>query len=113
MKNPTVFVVKEQVVRSEVGAIPMDYSPAMQFGDLEFITSHDMPLYGRSGLMDGWNEDVARFVEKYDPFNDFIITTGQPAAIFAVGWALGRAGKTPRFLVWRREENRYRVVNFQ
>jgi len=40
------------------------------------------------------------------------VTTGQPTAIFAVGWALGRAGKVPRFLVWRREENRYRVLHF-
>jgi len=89
----------------------MDFSPAMEFGDLEFITVHDIPLYGKGVVMDQWNEDVASFVEKYDPMRDFIVTTGQPLAIFMVGYALAMSKKRPRFLVWRREENRYKVVN--
>jgi len=113
MKNtPTVFVVKEQVMRGELGPTPMDYSPAMQFGDLVFITTHDMPMYGNSNVMASWKKSVQEFAEAYNPEIDLIITTGQPTAIFGVGWALGRVGKIPRFLVWRREENRYRVANF-
>lgn len=107
-----VWIIKEQVIRGNTGPIVMDYSAAMQFGELEFITTHDMPLYGRSSVLDMWNEDVQRFVEQYDEFEDYVVTTGQPTAIFAVGWALGVAQKTPRFLVWRREEGKYRVVNF-
>lgn len=107
-----VWIIKEQVIRGDTGPIVMDYSAAMQFGELEFITTHDMPLYGRSSVQDMWNEDVQRFVEQYDEFEDYVVTTGQPTAIFAVGWALGVAQKTPRFLVWRREEGKYRVVNF-
>jgi hypothetical protein len=108
----TVWIIKEQVRRGDTGPMVMDYSPAMEYGELEFITRHDMPLYGRSSVQDVWNDDVIRFVKEYDEANDYIVATGQPSAIFAVGWALGMAGKTPRFLVWRREENRYRVVNF-
>ena len=107
-----VWIVKEQVIRGDTGPIVMDYSAAMEYGGLEFITTHDMPLYGRSSVQDMWNQDVQRFAQEYDELNDYVVTTGQPTAIFAVGWALGAAGKTPRFLVWRREENRYRVVNF-
>lgn len=108
----TVWVVKEQMSRGDTGPIVMDYSAAMEFGELKFITAYDMPLYGRSSAQDAWNEDVAEFVKKYDVYYDFIVTTGQPMAIFTVGWILGLSRKIPRFLVWRREEGRYRVVNF-
>lgn len=111
MRKPIVWIVKEQMTRTETGSIPMDYSKAMDYGDLRFITTHDMPLYGgASTAQDGWNEDVVRFTSEYDPDHDFIITTGQPMAIFMVGWILALCGKDPQFLVWRREENRYRPV---
>lgn len=110
MSNPTVFVCKEQMVRSDVGPVPMDFTPAMEYGDIEFITTHDIPLYPKSNIQRNWEIDVAMFVKKYDDTRDFIITTGQPTAIFAIGHRLGAAGKIPRFLVWRREENRYRPV---
>lgn len=109
---PKVYVIKEQMIRNDVGTVPMNYSAAMEFGDVEFVTHHDMPMYGRSSVQASWNRDVLRFAEAYDPDRDYIVTTGQPTAIFAVGWALGRVNKTPRFLVWRREENRYRAVQF-
>jgi hypothetical protein len=112
MKNPTVWVIKEQMLRGEIGPLPMDYSKAMEYGDLKFITTHDMPLYGRSSVQEQWNRDVTEFVQEYDPIRDFVITTGQPMAILCVGYAMGSVGKAPRFLVWRREENRYRIVNF-
>lgn len=110
--RPTVFVIKEQIRRTDTGNEPMDYSPAMAYGDIEFITKTDMPSYPNSSIQVNWESDVIRFVEKYDPDHDMIITTGQPTAIFAVGHALGLAGKSPRFLMWRREENRYRVLDY-
>lgn len=109
---PKVWIIKEQVIRGDTGPIVMDYSAAMEFGELEFITTHDMPLYGKSSVQEMWNADVQRFVAAYDEYTDYIVTTGQPTAIFTVGWILGVARKVPRFLVWRREEGRYRVVNF-
>lgn len=109
--RPTVFIIKEQARRTDTGNEPMDYSPAMMYGDIEFITKTDMPSYPNSSIQMNWDLDVNRFVEKYNPDCDMIITTGQPTAIFAVGHALGLAGKSPRFLVWRRDENQYRVLN--
>ena len=111
MKRPTVWIIKEQSVRSSTGSEVMDYSPAMAYGEIEFITHQDMPLYPRSSVLMNWDLDVAAFVRQYEPLTDFIITTGQPTAIFAVGHQLGLAGKSPRYLVWRREENRYRVLD--
>lgn len=114
MNKPTCWVIKEQMLRGigDSTPVPVDYSPAMEFGDIDFITSHDMPMYGRSTVQTAWNQDVQRFVNKFDEGQDYIITTGQPMAILCVGYALGVVGKKPRFLVWRREENRYRVVHF-
>lgn len=113
MNRPRVFVVKEQMIRTNNGgSMPMDYSPATCFGDLHFITSHDMPFHPRSTIQQAWNSDVLDFVKTYDPTKDYIILTGQPTAMFCIGWALGKVGKTPRFLVWRREENQYRVMHF-
>jgi len=107
--DAVVWIVKEQMVRDGVGSNAMDYSPAMQFGEIRFITRTDMVLHPGSLIQQNWNEDVAAFAMAYDPKNDYIIPTGQPAAIFAVGHALGRLQKAPRYLVWRREENRYRA----
>ena len=110
--RPTVFIIKEQARRTDTGNEPMDYSPAMVYGDIEFVTKTDLPSYPNSSIQVNWNDAVADFVNKYDSERDLIITTGQPTAIFAVGHALGLAGKSPRFLMWRREENRYRVLDY-
>ena len=107
MKRPVCWVIKEQI---NGGSNAMDYSPAMIYGDIEFVTRSDIPLHPGSSIQERWALDVIKFTEKYDPTRDFIITTGSPTAIFAVGHALGAVGKTPRYLVWRREENRYRVL---
>lgn len=112
MRKPKVWVIKEQTMRASAGSMVVDYSPAMEYGELNFITQTDMPLYPGSQLQRFWEEDVKRFIDEYDPKEDFIITTGQPMAIFCVGWMLATVKKTPRFLVWRREENRYRVAGF-
>lgn len=107
--TPTVWVCKEQVSNGNA----MDYSPATAYGELEFITQFDIPLHRAIGstIALRWDGDVEKFVRLYQEDRDFIICTGQPTAIFAIGWALGRMEKLPRFLVWRREENRYRVLD--
>lgn len=111
MNKPIVWACKEQVTRSPTGPVPMDYSTAENFGELRFVTRHDLPMHIGSTMAEVWVADVTEFVEKYDPMTDFIIVTGQPAAIFAIGYYLGLAGKPPRFLQWKREENCYRVMN--
>jgi hypothetical protein len=108
--KPIVWIVKEQMLRSSDQGIPMDYSPAMKYGELKFITEFDLPLHGRGTIQDHWYRDALRFAEVYEE-TDYIITTGQPMAIFMIGWMLGTYPKRPRFLVWRREENQYRVVD--
>jgi len=110
MKTATVWACKEQVTRSSIGVTAMDYSPAESYGKLRFITRTDLPMHANSTIREVWEDDVAEFVKEYNPATDYIIATGQPSAIFAMGHALGLVNKTPRFLVWRREDNHYRVL---
>lgn len=108
--KPIVWAIKEQVVRDSTAFRAMDYSPAAAYGELKFITRADIPFHDNSSVRDVWNDDIAKFVAAYNEETDFIIATGQPTAIFAIGCALGAARKNPRFLVWRREDNHYRLL---
>lgn len=110
MSKSIVWACKEQVTRNAIGITAMDYSPAESYGELRFITRTDLPLHSSSTVREVWEDDVARFATCYNPETDYIIATGQPTAIFAIGHALGLVNKTPRFLVWRREDNHYRVL---
>ena len=111
MNTPKVWIVKEQMRRTEIGTEPMDYSAASPYGEICFITRHDMPAYPKSSVAMQWYKDVKEFTQRYDASRDFIVATGQPTAIFNLGWLLGMAGKLPRYLIWRREDNRYQVVD--
>jgi len=108
--KPIVFVIKEQMLRNATGSNVTDYSPALKYGDLKFVTNSDIPLYPGSSVQLNWDSDVRSFIGVYDPTKDYIIATGSPTAIFEVGYRLGLAKKAPRFLVWRREDNEYRVL---
>lgn len=105
--KPIVWVIKEQVRRGMTGPEPMDYTLAMRYGDIRFITEYDLPSGPSNTLQARWNDAVAAFVRDYDEDRDFIIATGQPHAMVLIGWALGVAQRLPRFLVWRREEGHY------
>lgn len=102
-----VWIVKEQVRQSALGPTVMNFVPAMRYGDIQFITRTDLPLYPNSDVAAVWEDDVRKFVNEYNPDTDYIVATGQPTSIFAVGYALAKSGKRPRFLVWRREDDRY------
>jgi hypothetical protein len=102
-----VFIVKEQVRRDATGPVPMDYTPAFKYGDVEFITSFDLPLHQNGTLTGVWMKDVRKFLQRFDPENDWIVLTGSPLAIFIVGLLMGRSEKIPRILVWKREIDQY------
>jgi len=117
-RKPIVWIVKEQVKRDQIGGLAaMDYSPAMKWGELRFITSFDPPVMtSRSSLLEGWKKAVDHFIDEFDASTDFIIASGQPTAMMMIGYLLGEANmdsdglfiqNAPRFLLWRREEGQY------
>lgn len=107
--RPTVWVLKEQVINGSTGSRPMDYTPAYEYGDVRFITEFDLPLHPNSTVAKSWYESVMAFIQEFDPTHDFVITTGQPLAIFMLGMVMGTLGVVPNVLVWKREQNRYVV----
>lgn len=111
-KNPIVWVIKEQAVRTQMGTAPMDYTPAIKFGDLEFVTEFDLPVHGKGTMMEAWAKAARTFCDQYDDARDFIVTTGQPLAIFMLGYLLGQHHKRPRILVWRPQEGKYTPFEF-
>lgn len=110
-KRPTVWVVKEQIRQSSSGSSPMDYTPAYEFGDIKFITEFDLPIHPKSTIAEEWRQAVLRFTQELDPQRDYIVLTGQPAAIFVIGMILGYLEIVPQILVWKREQNRYIPYN--
>jgi hypothetical protein len=106
-KRPTVWVLKEQMRSAEHAARTMDYTPAMKFGDLRFVTEFDPPLHPHSTVYANWERAVSDFCHEFDETRDFIICTGQPTAIFMIGFHLANWGKKPQFLVWRRQDGQY------
>lgn len=109
--RPIVWVLKEQVKSSASGITPMDYTAALKFGDLQFMTDFDIPLHHSSSVADEWFKAISRVVKVFDQERDYIILTGQPLAMFICGQMFQSAGIRPRILVWRRQQEMYVVYN--
>lgn len=107
MNRPTCWILKEQLRRDSTGSVPLDYTAAYKYGDIEFITELDFPIYGRGSAAAQWGGAVEKFLNKYDPIRDWLVLTGSPLSIFLLGLRLGNAEITPRILVWRRDSNEY------
>lgn len=115
MRNrPTVWVVKEQVMRGPTGPVPMDYTAAYEYGDVEFITETDFPTTrGPSALKLHWHERVKAVMHEMSN-DDFIVLTGGPLSIFLIGFVLGVFGElTPTLLIWNREQSKYVPVSLK
>jgi hypothetical protein len=103
VRRPIVWVVKEQMAGGNV----FDYSSAMKYGDIQFITEFDLPLTPRSSLTQEWLRQVAHHLKHSVIGTDYLILTGAPLAMFMLGAIYGRVGEIPKVLVWRREQNEY------
>lgn len=113
MSKPKVWVIKEQVRSGVTGPLPMDYTPAMEYGEVEFVTEFDMPLHSSSTISSEWVKRVKAWMHVYDPDKDWLVLTGHTISIFLIAAALGRTnlGTGPKILVWRREMGRYIPFN--
>lgn len=107
--NPKVWVIKEQVRSSANGPVPLDYSAALRYGDIEFITRTDFSMIENTAVNKVVAEDIGRFIERFDNFRDYVLLTGSPLMLFALGFILNACASEVKLLVWRREEQDYRV----
>lgn len=99
--KPRVYVVEQQ---------PFDYSPSQVFGDPIFMEvqklAPDSPGAGTT-----WNskvlQQIRRELDQYVPGLDFLIPTGAPAKLMAVGAILKEKGPTHNILGWDAKTQRY------
>ena len=101
-----VFVLQESVIPGT--AIPMDYSPAEIYGDVEFVLRYDPSHQSRSPINRQALDDLERMVRVYDEETDYIVLTGSPIVFFLAGAAFMSAGKSPTLLTWDRRTQTYR-----
>ena len=100
MKEPTVYVVMDMGSK--------DFSPALQYGQLEVLLSRDLPVFGDASPV---INKLAAQLAQFDPLVDHVLPTGDPLAIGAVFAVLGRAGH-PHIMTlkWDRQARIYRPV---
>lgn len=100
--NVKVLVVQEQP--------QYDYSPAEQYGDVAFMSSHDVSPMSASLR----NADIIRGMKKvmsdYVPMVDFILPSGSPINIAAVMMMAGKMGGKHKILKWDNRSNNYTPV---
>lgn len=88
--------------------VHLDYAPAAEWGDVEFITRHDVSPFKRSQQAEGFESDMKKFISKYIPGTDYIILTGNPVAIVKLGMDIPRGEH--KFLKWDVRRNQYHEV---
>lgn len=85
-----------------------DFTPAEQFGPIEFLTKDDL-LNVRSSIRNrDLLSDLRHRLKSYDPERDWLIITGSPYVSAAVFMLLGLRGlRTVRILRWDNRDRRY------
>lgn len=99
--KPTCYVIEQQA---------FDYSAAASFGVLKFIESKQLAPQSPNAP-DTWNRGVVHQLRSelrdYLPGFDYVIPTGSPSRILAVGMILAEKGKKHRILKWDGRTSRY------
>ena len=99
--RPRVYVVEQQ---------PYDYSPAQVYGDPVFMDVQRLaPDSPGAGL--AWNtkilQQIRRELADYIPCIDFLVPTGSPVKLMAVGAVLKERGPHHNILGWDAKTQRY------
>lgn len=99
--RPRVYVVEQQ---------PFDYSPAKVYGDPLFMDVQRLaPHIDEAGF--DWNakilQQIRRELSDYVPEHDYLIPTGAPAKLVAVGAVLKEKGPNHYVLGWDAKTQRY------
>jgi hypothetical protein len=88
-----------------------DFSGALQFGDVKFLTDDD--VHSIEGPHNTWLfGHLNRRVEKIDPRKDWLVIAGSPYVAATVFMLLGLQGKqSVRVLRWDNRDHRYIPMN--
>jgi hypothetical protein len=99
--KPRVYIIEQQA---------FDYSPATVFGIPFFMNFQPLAPAG-GGAPESWNQismhQARKELAEYVPGMDYIVPTGKPAKMLAVGMLLAEKGKRHRVLGWDARTQRY------
>ena len=99
--RPRVYVVEQQ---------PFDYAPASAYGDILFMDVQKLAP-DAPGAGDGFNsrvlQQIRRELSQYVPGIDFLIPTGSPVKLLAVGAVLKEKAPNHNVLGWDGRTQRY------
>lgn len=105
----TVWVLQESIIPGSNG-VPMDYSSAERFGDVQFVLNVDASRHGgNSAINERIFNDLLKMAQLYRE-GDYLVLTGSPMVIFMAGAALAEAGKVPTLLNWDKRGQEYRKI---
>jgi len=103
---PNVYVTQEQPGHN--------YSQAEDYGDVVFLTQHDVPTVRTSLTSQSVIESLARRMKGYRPGIDYILPAGSPLNIAAVFILAGRfGGSQHNILKWESRIGRYNAVQLE
>lgn len=68
---------------------PHDYTPAIKYGDVEFITGLEYSPFENSKANMLVDNDIEKFVSSYIPGKDYIVCAGSPITIARLFMTLG------------------------
>lgn len=93
-------------------ALNVDYAPALEFGDLVFVTSMgDRASPIPTSLNNDEIVDKIRFRLKDFTEDDYLLCTGAPNWMAICGSVLG--DRLRKLLIWDKRENRYFIQKVQ
>ena len=99
--RPRVYVVEQQ---------PFDYAPASAYGEPIFMDVQKLAPEA-TGAGNGWNtkilQQIRRELSQYVPGHDYIVPTGAPTKLLAVGAVLKEKGPSHNVLGWDGRTQRY------
>lgn len=109
MGKSTVWVIQESVIPGSSGT-PIDYAPAEQYGEVQFVLTLEPSKRDNSAINAQIFEQLMRMAMLFNESTDYLVLTGSPLAIFMTGMALTSFDKSPTILVWDRRAAVYRPV---
>lgn len=102
--QPKVFVTQERV--------GTDYSPALKFGTVHFLTVAEYQCEPTSGVTNGnIKSDITRKMADYIPGHDYILVGGSPISVLLTGILMAKHKDTKhKILKWNNRKMQYDLV---
>jgi len=99
---PRVFVTHENPA--------LNYQPAEDFGDVEFLTNQDLSPMHNSLNNEAIIENMRKSLTRFDPKNDYIVLSGSPVVTAVAFMLLRERTDTLNVLRWSNRDHVYQHI---